>query len=98
MATDHDVSLGQSFIRLVFEQGQEWTNDEDNEVMVQLRNIREGQLTHKNMTVREAEKIQDVLKVRAVCHACFQCPNMYPIENRRANLLSPCIASPQRKS
>jgi hypothetical protein len=66
VATDDDVSLGQSFIRLVSEQGQEWTHDEDNEVMVQLRNIREGQLTHKNMTVREAEKIQDVLKVRSV--------------------------------
>ena len=44
-------------------QGQEWTHEEDVEVMVQLRNIRQGNLSHKNMTVREAEKIQDVLKV-----------------------------------
>jgi len=36
-------------------------------VMLQLRNIRQGNLTHKNMTVREAEKIQDVLKVSAPC-------------------------------
>jgi hypothetical protein len=50
-------------IGLLARQGQEWTNEEDLEVMLQLRSIRQGNLTHKNMTVREAEKIQDVLKV-----------------------------------
>ena len=33
------------------------------QVMLHLRNIRQGHLSQKNMTVREAEKIQDVLKV-----------------------------------
>jgi len=46
--------------------GQEWTNEEDMQVMLHLRNIRQGHLSQKNMTVREAEKIQDVLKHRTV--------------------------------
>jgi hypothetical protein len=37
--------------------------EEDLEVMQELKNIRLGVLSHKNMTVREAEKIQHVLKV-----------------------------------
>ena len=37
--------------------------------MEQLRSIRQGHLTHKNMTVREAEKIQYVLKVRPTARA-----------------------------
>lgn len=51
------------------QQGQEWTLEEDLEVMQELKNIRHGVLSHKNMTVREAEKIQHVLKVwcRRVC-------------------------------
>ena len=44
-------------------QGQEWTLEEDLEVMQELKNIRLGVLSHKNMTAREAEKIQHVLKV-----------------------------------
>ena len=46
--------------------GCEWTNEEDAEVMQQLSEIRHGQLSLKNMTVREAEKIQAVLKHRTV--------------------------------
>ena len=59
----HATFTLQSLTALNVFQGQEWTHEEDVEVMVQLRNIRQGSLSHKNMTVREAEKIQDVLKV-----------------------------------
>jgi hypothetical protein len=41
--------------------------------MQELKNIRLGVLSHKNMTVREAEKIQQVLKV-----SCFPLRNPKP--------------------
>ena len=37
--------------------------EEEEVVMQELKNIRLGVLSHKKMTVREAEKIQHVLKV-----------------------------------
>ncbi len=48
--------------------------EEDLEVMQELKSIRHGVLSHKNMTVREAEQIQHVLKVwcRLVCAGAAQ--------------------------
>lgn len=45
---------------------QEWTGEEDRSVTEQLRELRGGLDTGKNMTVREAEQIQALLKHRTV--------------------------------
>jgi len=68
-------------------QGQEWTNEEDMQVMLHLRNIRQGHLSQKNMTVREAEKIQDVLKV-STSFTLLSCP---PLRNIFSFLADRCI-------
>ena len=71
-------------------QGQEWTGDEDRTVTEQLRALRGGSPSGKNMTVREAERIQAHLRHRPV--NAIKCAAPRPPSARPSHMT--CLLSP----